>query len=191
MLKDFTSMFLSILLHTLPLFLFCNGKNLYLNIQNESSHNEKKNNTHNNSKTDGNTYKRSINLKSFKRKEIPIVRYNPQIINNNLNIDSRSIYPNKDISLDDKQISLEINGWSWGEIPKINDNSNEIGKIVFEFVLDEFGDIVNIKTLESNVSQSVEFLYRDVVSKIKFSRLEDNKSIDNTIGKISFVLQYE
>ena len=184
-------MFLSILLHTLPLFLFCNGKNLYLNIQNESSHNEKKNNTHNNSKIDGNTYKRSINLKSFKRKEIPIIRYNPQIINNNLNIDSRSIYPNKDISLDDKQISLEINGWSWGEIPKINDNSNEIGKIVFEFVLDEFGDIVNIKTLESNVSQSVEFIYRDVVSKIKFSRLEDNKSIDNTIGKISFVLQYE
>ena len=78
-----------------------------------------------------------------------------------------------------------------GPSDKLNKNSNEIGKIVFEFVLDEFGDIINIKTLESNVSQSVETIYRDVVSKIKFSRLEDNKSIDNTIGKISFVLQYE
>lgn len=160
-------------------------------MKDNSTFHSESNSIHSNSNSTNEGYKRSINLKSFMKKEIPVVKYNPQMINNNLKIDSRSIYPNENTTSDDKRVSVEINGWSWGEIPEINDNSNEIGKIVFEFVLDEFGDIISITTLESNVSQSVETIYRNVVSKIKFSRLKDNKSIDNTIGKISFVIQYE
>ena len=45
--------------------------------------------------------------------------------------------------------SLEMQGWTWDFEPKPNDNSSESGRIVFEIIVDYYGEIVGLKTLET------------------------------------------
>ncbi len=66
--------------------------------------------------------------------------------------------------------SLQMTGWMWDKKPNPRDNSSESGKLIFQVIIDDKGNIIRIKTIETSVSPSVEKLYKDEVQKLTFSR---------------------
>ncbi|MCC5930014.1 MAG: TonB family protein [Cyclobacteriaceae bacterium] len=86
--------------------------------------------------------------------------------------------------------SLDIAGWMWNSIPRPNDSSTEAGRIVYEITLDDRGDVIGVRTLESTVSPGVERLYREAVQKLTFSPTSDNRRpAPRTTGKITFIIK--
>lgn len=109
-------------------------------------------------------------------------------------IDQRGIYkPQNNVAHNDDSdnVKLNLQGWIWDSSPTIIDDSKEIGKIVFEITVDEVGEIIKIKTLESTVSNSVEQIYRNAVSKLTFSQTTAQPIDGITKGTITFILKYE
>ena len=89
-----------------------------------------------------------------------------------------------------KGASLDMRGWQWDRIPKPNDQSNESGKIIFQIVVDEEGEIIQVKTLEKTISPLLEKLYKDAIMELTFSRTSDNRSVaSQSTGKITFIIQ--
>ncbi len=106
-------------------------------------------------------------------------------------IDKRAIYNTQVIKTKGGGAMLEMKGWTWDNIPKPNDSSDEVGKIVFKIIIDDFGEIINIKTLERTVSLKVEAIYREALEMITFSRTSNKDSKGNSIGKITFFIRYK
>ena len=107
-------------------------------------------------------------------------------------IDSRAIYKKNtgDKSGGNKGASLDMRGWMWDFKPRPDDQSNENGKIVFEIVVDDEGEIIRVKTLDKNVSPALEKLYRDAVMELTFSPTSDNRNVaSQSTGKITFIIQ--
>ncbi|MEL7001749.1 MAG: hypothetical protein AAFN93_03340 [Bacteroidota bacterium] len=86
--------------------------------------------------------------------------------------------------------ALEMTGWNWDFRPDPKDNSSENGKIVFEVKIDDQGEILQIRQLESNVSPSVAKVYKEEVQKLTFSRTDFNSIVPPTsTGRITFVIR--
>lgn len=109
---------------------------------------------------------------------------------NKKTIDNRAIYTNQQ-SNNSSGAMLELKGWTWDNIPRPNDLSDEVGKIVFIIKIDQFGEIIQIKTLERTVSLKVEAIYREALEMISFSRTStiNNKGIST--GKVTFFIRYK
>ncbi|MCP3660710.1 MAG: hypothetical protein GY830_10545 [Bacteroidetes bacterium] len=105
-------------------------------------------------------------------------------------IDRRSIYNNNNISSNGGAM-LEMEGWTWDNIPKPNDNTEEIGKVVFQITINNYGEIINIKTLERTISLKVEAIYREALEMITFSRISNKDSKGNCTGKVTFYIRYK
>lgn len=106
-------------------------------------------------------------------------------------IDTRGLYTGTG---NDKKAgaSLEMTGWIWDAVPHPKDNTDEIGKLVFEIVIDDTGEIIGIKTLEKTVSPLVEQLYKEEVAKLTFSKTsKELRYAATSTGKITFILQYK
>ena len=105
-------------------------------------------------------------------------------------IDNRSLYhysENKKMGA-----SLSLIGWTWDNMPHPKDSTNEVGKIVFEIIIDDLGEIIAINTLEKTVSPLVEQLYKEEVAKLTFSKIDSNMSYaSKCTGKITFIIQYQ
>ena len=72
-------------------------------------------------------------------------------------IDERALFnKNTSSSSGSKGSSLEMQGWVWDIEPKPIDNSRESGKIVFEIIVDYYGEIVGLKTIETTLSPNIE-----------------------------------
>ena len=105
-------------------------------------------------------------------------------------IDDRGLYKATESKL--TGASLELVGWTWDAVPHPQDNTNEVGRMVFEVIIDDSGEIIAIKTLEKTVSPLVEQLYKDEVAKLTFSKTNMNMNYAPTsTGKITFILQYK
>jgi hypothetical protein len=105
-------------------------------------------------------------------------------------IDSRGIYN----PTEDKRTgaSLELVGWTWDAVPQPQDDTNEVGRLVFEITIDDSGEVIAIKTLEKTVSPLVEQLYKDEIAKLTFSKTSSKLAYAPTsTGKITFILQYK
>lgn len=85
--------------------------------------------------------------------------------------------------------SLQMSGWMWDYTPKPNDTSSESGKLVFQVVIDEKGNIIRVKTVESSVSPSLEKVYRDEVMKLTFSKTAGTSVANTSTGTITFVIK--
>lgn len=86
--------------------------------------------------------------------------------------------------------SLQLTGWRWDEKPNVDDKTSETGKIRFEIKVNDQGEILNIRTVESTVSPAIERKYRDAVQQLSFSRTRDNtKPAAISTGTITFVLR--
>lgn len=101
-------------------------------------------------------------------------------------VDSRALYGN---SGGGGGSSLNISGWMWDSMPNPKDISSESGKLVFQIVIDNKGNTIRVKTLESSVSPTLEKAYRDEVMKLKFSKTAGTSVANNTTGIITFIIE--
>ena len=103
-------------------------------------------------------------------------------------IDERSLYKVHQ----DKQTGtlLELSGWIWDTVPQPQDDSDESGKIIFQITIDEFGEVIAVKTLEKTISPLVEKIYKEALTRLTFSKTADNLVYSSTsTGKVTFILQ--
>lgn len=85
--------------------------------------------------------------------------------------------------------ALEISGWMWDNAPNKRDASNENGRIVFEFKIDDEGYVVSIRTLETTVSPQVLQFYKDQLQGVTFSQTNSAAPPPVTTGKVTFVIK--
>lgn len=112
------------------------------------------------------------------------------IDNEDKNISEENIY--KKSSGDASFVELEIVGWDIDSFPKIDDDSPEVGKIVFEITIDDEGYVIGVKTLEKTVTNVVEEIYKKGVFAFTFSKNSDSrKNQPITKGKITFNIKYK
>jgi len=105
-------------------------------------------------------------------------------------IDERALFnKNTSSSSGSKGSSLEMQGWVWDIEPKPIDNSRESGKIVFEIIVDYYGEIVGLKTIETTLSPSIENIYREEILKLTFSPTNNNNPAELSKGKITFLIK--
>ena len=103
-------------------------------------------------------------------------------------IDSRSIYSEKSNS--PTGASLDLQGWMWKSLPEPKDLSKENGKIIFEIFVNIYGEIENIRTLETTVTPSVEKVYKDEVLNLSFTPTSTNYNpADISKGTITFIIK--
>ena len=103
-------------------------------------------------------------------------------------IDSRSIYSEKSNS--PTAASLDLQGWMWDSLPEPKDLSKENGKIIFEIFVNIYGEIENIRTLETTVTPSVEKVYKDEVLNLSFTPTSTNYNpADISKGTITFIIK--
>ena len=85
---------------------------------------------------------------------------------------------------------LDLAGWMWDTTPQPQDDTEESGKIIFEIKIDEFGEVIAVRTLEKTVSPLVEKLYKDALTDLTFSRTADNIAYASVYtGKVTFILR--
>lgn len=101
-------------------------------------------------------------------------------------VDSRALYGNAGGG---GGSSLQMSGWYWDSEPKPNDTSSESGKLVFQIVIDDKGNIMRVKTLETSVSPTVEKIYKDAVMKLTFSKTAGASVAATSTGTITFVIK--
>lgn len=156
----------------------------------------------------------TIDLNSFKKTKKNVSQKLTRIINtpqnkknikgnqnkqNKIKIDQRGIYKGSSNGSGNgsgngagngNAATLNIPGWTWDSQPVVEDSSNEVGKIVFEFTIDDLGYVIGVKTLEKTVSSYVEKLYRDAILNLTFKKIDKVQPQEETIGRITFILQY-
>jgi len=85
---------------------------------------------------------------------------------------------------------LELTGWIWDFEPDPDDTSNENGRIVFEIKIDDMGEIISVRTLETTVSPAVERIYKTEVESLTFSPVSTNTMpAAVSTGKITFIIR--
>ena len=105
-------------------------------------------------------------------------------------IDERAIFKNKSSSESgSKGSSLEMQGWVWDFEPNPIDNSRESGKIIFEIIVDYYGEIIGLKTLETTLSPAIEDIYREEILKLTFSPTNNDNPAEVSKGKITFIIK--
>lgn len=105
-------------------------------------------------------------------------------------IDERALYQAN--SRKKAGVLLELIGWAWDQTPDPHDNTNEIGKIIFQIVIDDMGEVISLKTLEKTVSPLVEKIYKEALMGLTFSKTLDNLVYTPTsTGRVTFVLREE
>ena len=105
-------------------------------------------------------------------------------------IDERALFnKNTSSSSGSKGSSLEMQGWVWDIEPTPIDNSRESGKIVFEIIVDYYGEIVGLKTIETTLSPNIENIYREEILKLTFSPTNNNNPAELSKGKITFLIK--
>lgn len=105
----------------------------------------------------------------------------------------KSLHNNSHAPTSKEQIAhLEMPGWEWDGSPEVNDDSSEIGKIIFEITVDDMGFVIGIRTVQKTVSPTVEHIYMDALARVTFSRsarTDMQQQSATTTGLVTFVLK--
>ncbi len=102
-------------------------------------------------------------------------------------IDSKSLYGSQKGG---NGSSFSLTGWRWDEIPSPEDNSNESGRIVFQITVDEEGEVISVKTLQSTVTPAVRRKYEDAVYELTFSKTAENSNAAaSSVGTVTFIIK--
>ncbi len=105
-------------------------------------------------------------------------------------VDDRAIYGNQGSETGNSEgASLALAGWIWDFKPDPDDQSDEIGKIVYKIAVDQDGYLVKIETVTSTVSPSVERKYREAVEKLTFSKTSDYTPAALSNGTVTFIIK--
>ncbi|HEV8515611.1 MAG TPA: hypothetical protein VGQ59_20145, partial [Cyclobacteriaceae bacterium] len=85
---------------------------------------------------------------------------------------------------------LSMTGWEWANKPKIPDlPDNEDGRIVFDIICDEEGEIIDIKTAERGLSAKAEQLLKDEIRKNSLQKTSGGAAPARSKGRVVFVLK--
>ncbi len=102
-------------------------------------------------------------------------------------IDSKSLYGSQKGG---NGSSYSLTGWKWDEVPSPDDNSNESGRIVFQITVDEEGEVIAVKTLQSTVTPAVRRKYEDAVYELTFSKTAQNSNAAaSSVGTVTFIIK--
>lgn len=105
-------------------------------------------------------------------------------------IDERAIYGSQGNNVGSNEgASLSLAGWMWDMKPQPKDDSEYSGKIVYEIKVDENGDLLGIKLLDSNIPPAIERNYRASISQLTFTRTSNQNSAPLSIGTITFIIK--
>ena len=85
-------------------------------------------------------------------------------------------------------VAFDVSGWSMAGSPKINDDSDETGKLVFRITVDGSGDITRVQQLQSTVSPAIADLYRKAVQKLQL-RPKGGATPPTATGTITFIIK--
>ena len=108
----------------------------------------------------------------------------------NETIDTRAIYGSQGTETDEEDgASLSLSGWKWDFKPKPEDDSEDIGKIVYKIAVDQDGYLIRIEVLTSTVSPATERKYRQAVEKLTFSKTSEYKPASQSYGTLTFIIQ--
>jgi protein TonB len=83
--------------------------------------------------------------------------------------------------------NLEINGWMWDSAPKVDDDSDESGKVVISFKIDDQGVVIASISESSGLSPSVTKKYVEAVRKTYFNKTTNQPAAPSTSGKVTFI----
>jgi protein TonB len=101
--------------------------------------------------------------------------------------DGKSLYGNPGKGGGSSGTSVNISGWkNRGNLNINKDNSNETGTIVYEVVINDFGDVISIKNRATNLSPSVVSYYREQIrSKLKATLQAEGTPPSRSTGTIT------
>lgn len=104
-------------------------------------------------------------------------------------IDPRGMYDSDLNSNKKADARLDIVGWEWDSVPNPKDNTSEIGKIIFQIIVDSDGFVVGIKEVEKTVSPELASIYKEALAKLSFVKNSDNViDKDFTKGTVTFII---
>lgn len=81
---------------------------------------------------------------------------------------------------------LSMDGWAFKSKPFVADDSDESGIVKFEIVVDERGNILNIRTLKTSLTPSITALYKEAVARAQFKRIVRDETPPISRGTIVF-----
>ncbi|HET8859641.1 hypothetical protein [Marivirga sp.] len=84
---------------------------------------------------------------------------------------------------------LDMSGWKWDSPPRPNDPTQQSGKIVFEIRVDDNGEVISVRVIETTVSADLVKIYQDEVAKLSFSRTSGGKTAPLSKGTITFLIR--
>ncbi len=101
--------------------------------------------------------------------------------------DGKSLYGNPGKGGSGSGTSVSISGWrNKGNLNISKDNSSETGTIVFDVVINDFGDVINIKNRPTSLSPSVVSYYREQIrSKLKSTLQAEGTPPSRSSGTIT------
>lgn len=103
-------------------------------------------------------------------------------------VDARALYGTQGGG--DGGASLNMAGWTWDSKPQPEDDTNETGRIVFEVKIDDQGEILSVRRVESTISLTAERAYRQEVQRLTFSKLSSNTiPAPTSTGTITFIIR--
>ena len=84
--------------------------------------------------------------------------------------------------------SLDMAGWIWNSKPRVDDRTDEGGRIKFRIRITADGEIESVTAVEKSVSPSLVRLYQAEVEKLNFSRSDGRAATEGAVGYITFVI---
>ena len=85
--------------------------------------------------------------------------------------------------------SLQMSGWAWDIKPDPKDNSDEEGKIVYKIKVDEYGEVIGIELVSSEVSLNVAKYYQQSIERLTFSKTSEYRPAQSSTGTITFIIR--
>lgn len=101
-------------------------------------------------------------------------------------VDANALYGDQGGGAGGTGAGLDLSGWRWESPPKVAMPEHEKnGKIVFEIVVDQDGEVIAIKPLERGLSPAAEKACRDAIMRLKLVPTGKNLP-EESRGKITF-----
>jgi hypothetical protein len=84
---------------------------------------------------------------------------------------------------------LEMAGWMWDDVPDSKETTSQSGKIVFEVLIDDRGNVTSAKATSYTVSASLVEIYQAEVERLTFSKTSSGTAPPSSKGKITFIIK--
>jgi len=91
-------------------------------------------------------------------------------------------------------VGLSIAGWDWldkPDSPQPTENDQFSGRVVFKIIIDENGEIVDIKKIEGTLSSDLERKCKEEIQKSSLQKTSPGKALEKTTGTVTFNLRIQ